>query len=54
LETILTSHFMYGNESDLLMKCVPTTRMAVMSGDGIPEDHRFLRAILNFTPGPQG
>jgi hypothetical protein len=40
VETVLTSHFMYGNESDLLMKCVPTSRMAVMVGDAIPEDNR--------------
>ena len=40
LETVLTSHFMYGNETEVLMKCVPTSRMAVMSGDAIPEDTR--------------
>ena len=53
LETVLTSHFMYGNESDLLMKCVPTSRMAVMAGEAIPEDHRFLIFIFNPPQVPQ-
>lgn len=38
LETALTTHFMYGNEMEYIMKCVPTSRMAIMSGDAMQED----------------
>ena len=41
LESALTSHFMYSDDNgDMQTKCVPTTRMAISSGDAV-DDGRF-------------
>lgn len=37
LESALTSHFMYGGDPELQLKCVPTSRMAVLTGDSIDD-----------------
>ena len=47
MENSLTAYFMYGGDQpQMQLKCVPTSRQAIMTGDSI-DDGRFKKLSIN-------